>query len=134
MGKKRKQVAIKKSNKIKKYKKYLCFDLDNTLCATKGSDYINSKPIIKNIKFVNELYNKGFYILIFTARHMGKFKENKSKVVAYGFKKTHDQLKKWGLMFHKLEMGKPSFDYMIDDKSIFYKKSWTNKLKKILKV
>jgi|TARA_B100000787_G_scaffold57788_1_gene42090 hypothetical protein len=65
---------------------------------------------------------------------MGKFKENKSKVVAYGFKKTHDQLKKWGLMFHKLEMGKPSFDYMIDDKSIFYKKSWTNKLKKILKV
>ena len=126
-------MGTKKSVEVNKYKKLLCFDLDNTLCITKGSDYQNSKPILKNIKFVNKLYNKGFYILIFTARYMGKFKENKSKVIAYGFKKTHNQLIKWGLRFHKLEMGKPSFDFLIDDKSIFYKKNWFQELENKLK-
>ena len=134
MEKKRKQVGIKKSSKIKKFTKSLCFDLDNTLCKTKGSDYLNAKPIIKNIKFVNELYDKGFYILIFTARHMGKFKGKRSKAIAYGFQNTNKQIKKWGLKFHKLELGKPSFDYIIDDKSIFYKKNWINELKLILKI
>ena len=45
---------------MKKFKKIICFDLDNTLCTTKGSDYLNAKPILKNIKFVNELYKKNF--------------------------------------------------------------------------
>ena len=127
-------MGIKKSSKIKKFKKYLCFDLDNTLCQTKGSDYMNSKPIIKNIKFVNELYDNGYYILIFTARHMGKFQENRSKAIAYGFQNTRKQIISWGLKFHKLELGKPSFDYIVDDKSIFFKKNWINKLKTILKI
>ena len=134
MGKKRKRVEIKKSSKIKKFKKIICFDLDNTLCATKGSDYQNAKPILKNIKFVNDLYEKNFYILIFTARHMGKFKEKRSKAIAYGFENTRKQIKKWGLKFHRLELGKPSFDYVIDDKSIFFKKNWINQLKLILKI
>lgn len=134
MEKKRKQVGIKKSSKLKKFKKRICFDLDNTLCITKGSDYQNAKPILKNIKFVNELYKKNFYILIFTARHMGKFKEKRAKAIVYGFENTQKQLKKWGLKFHRLELGKPSFDYVIDDKSIFFKKDWINNLKLKLKI
>ena len=126
-------MGIKKTAEVKSYKKLLCFDLDNTLCLTRGSDYENSRPIIKNIKFVNNLYDNGFYILIFTARYMGRFNENKSKVVSYGYRKTHKQLCKWGLMFHKLEMGKPSYDYIVDDKSIFYKKNWTKELRNKLK-
>ena len=30
-------------------------DLDNTLCFTKDSDYINSTPIIERISYINEL-------------------------------------------------------------------------------
>lgn len=126
-------MGIKKSAEVINYKKHLCFDLDNTLCVTRGSDYQNSKPIIKKIKFVNDLYNNGFFILIFTARYMGRFKENKSKVISYGYKKTHNQLCKWGLKFHKLEMGKPSYDYIVDDKSIFFKKNWIKELSNKLK-
>ena len=124
-------MGIKKSNKIK-FKRTLCFDLDNTLCKTKGSKYEKSVPIKNKIKYVNSLYNKNYYILIFTARYMGKFKGNKSKVLSYGYKKTLKQITDWGLKFNKLEMGKPSYDYIIDDKSIFFKNNWIKEMNKIL--
>ena len=48
--------------------------------------------------------------------------------------KTFRQLKSWGLNFHKLKFGKPSFDIYVDDKSIFFKKKWhVNFKKKYLK-
>ena len=36
---------------------------------------------------------------------------------------TYNQLKKWGLNFHKLELGKPSFDVYVDDKNFNFKKN-----------
>ena len=39
---------------------------------------------------------------------------------------TFKQLKKWGVKFHVLKMGKPSFDLIIDDKAIFFNKKWNN--------
>ena len=58
---------------MKKKIKVICFDIDNTICRTNGSNYKNSKPIIKNIKYINHLYNKGFIIKDITARYMGKY-------------------------------------------------------------
>ena len=49
-------------------KKTLCFDIDNTICYTKKNFYSKSRPIKKNIKFINFLYDKNFCIKIFTAR------------------------------------------------------------------
>ena len=120
-----------KNNK-NNFKKIICFDLDNTLCNTAGSDYENSKPIKNKIKFVNSLYDQNYYILIFTARYMGKFKGKRSKVVSFGYKKTLSQIKSWGLKFNSLEMGKPSYDYIIDDKCIFFKKNWIKKINHLL--
>ena len=57
-------------------KKTICFDIDNTICKTIKSDYKKSKPIIKNIKCINDLYNQGHIIKIFTARYMGRTNEN----------------------------------------------------------
>ena len=65
---------------------------------------------------------------------MGRFKGNKNKVLKYGYKKTINQLKSWNLSFNELHMCKPTYDYWIDDKSIFFKKNWENKLLKILKL
>ena len=45
-----------------------------------------------------------------------------------GFKKTFQQLQSWGLQFHELFMGKPSFDILVDDKAFNYDKSWIKKL------
>ena len=63
--------------------KTLCFDLDNTLCKTKGNDYDNSKPKKNAINLVNKLYRKGYTIKIYTARYMGrsndKLKNKRSK-------------------------------------------------------
>ena len=59
----------------------LCFDIDGVICVTKNSNYRKSKPIKKNIKIINRLYKNNFHITLFTARYMGRFKENISKVI-----------------------------------------------------
>lgn len=111
-------------------KKIFCFDLDNTLCVTKKNDYINARPIQKNIDVVNKLYAKGFIVKIFTARFMGRCNENIHKAKKRGLLLTLKQLKRWKISHHKLIMGKPSYDLMIDDKSLGYNKSWAVKIKK----
>ena len=74
-------------------KEIICFDLDNVICNTINGDYKKSKPIKKNINLVNKLYNKGFYIKIFTARYMGRSNENVIKAKKKGLKSTIKQLK-----------------------------------------
>ena len=46
-----------------------------------------------------------------------------------GFKFTSLQLKKWKLKYHKLIMGKPSYDYFLDDKSFNNFKELMKKIK-----
>jgi len=98
-------------------KKIIIFDIDNTITKTKNNNYHSAKPIKKRIKLINRLYDKGHYIKIFTARYMGRNKENSNLVKKKYYKKTFDQLSQWGIKFHKLIMGKPSYDIFIDDKS-----------------
>ena len=33
-------------------------------------------------------------------------------------------MKKWKVKYHKLIIGKPSYDLFVDDKSIYFKKKW----------
>jgi hypothetical protein len=112
-------------------KKVLCFDLDNTLCKTKGTDYKKSKPIQKKINFINSLA-KSYTILIFTARFMGREKGNIAKAKKRGFIFTKNQLNNWGLKFDKLIFGKPTYDILVDDKNLGFKKKWIPDLKKKL--
>jgi len=109
-------------------KKKYCFDIDGVICKTKKDDYKNSKPIKKSIKIINELYDDGNIVLIFTARFMGRSKDNIKIAKKVGYKFTYNQLKKWNLKFHKLIFGKPSFDLFVDDKSIFFQKDWQKKI------
>lgn len=119
---------------MKKNFRVICFDLDNVLCRTKESDYKNSKPIKNAIKVVNKLFINGYYIKIFTSRFMGRNNENVKKAKKQGFLFTKRQLKKWGVLYHELILGKPSYDLFIDDKNIFFdKKKWIFKLKNRLK-
>ena len=48
--------------------KNFCFDIDETICHTKGTDYENSKPISTRIDQINNLKTKGNKIIFFTAR------------------------------------------------------------------
>ena len=104
----------------------LCFDLDGTLCSNTYGDYKNAKPIYNSIKKVNNLYDDGHYILIFTARYMGKFDGDIKKVYNFGYDFTKQQLDKWQIKYHKLVLGKPEFDLVIDDKNYNYSDNWPN--------
>ena len=107
-----------------------CFDLDNTICKTKGNDYLNSKPKKECIKLINRLYENGHIIKINTARYMGRNNDNFVKAKKQGYSKTLKQLKKWKIKFHKFNINKYSADIYIDDKSYNYNVGWKKKFKK----
>ena len=112
---------------MKNVKTY-CFDIDNTICSTKGKNYKSSKPKLEAIKKINSKYDKGHKIIIFTGRYMGRNNDNPRKAHKQGYKFTLNQLKSWGLKFHRLHMGKPTFDVLVDDKSLGFKKGWYKKI------
>ena len=113
-------------------KKILCFDIDGVICNTKNSNYLSSKPIIKNINFINYLHSQKYYIKIFTARYMGRNNENSRKAIKQGYSFTKKKLKSWGLKFDELIFGKPSFHVIIDDRALNFRKNWILDLKKKL--
>ena len=115
--------------------KTICFDIDQIICKTsiKGN-YSKSLPIKKNIKTINMAFNNGYKIILYTARYMGRYKGDLSKVKKYIKPLTIKQLSSWGVKYHEIYFGKPSFDLFIDDKSLFFKKDWSNFLKKKLKL
>ena len=115
--------------------KIICFDIDNVICSTnKSKDYKKSKPIKKNIKVINLLYNKGYRVIIFTARYMGRCNGKKALAEKKIKPLTTKQLKIWGVKYHEIFFGKPSYDLFIDDKAMFFKKSWSSILKNKFKL
>jgi uncharacterized HAD superfamily protein len=105
-------------------KKSLCFDIDNTICSTVGNNYKKSKPKKEIIKLINNLFDLGHEVNIFTARYMGRNKNDILKAKKNGYKMTKKQLDNWGVKYNKLFFGKPSADLYIDDKSICYQKNF----------
>jgi len=110
-------------------KKKICFDLDGTLCTNTYGDYLNAKPINIAIDKVNELYKSGYYIIIFTARYMGKSNGNIDEAYKIGYDLTKQQLDAWCIKYHELILGKPEYDIVVDDKSIFFKTNWYENFK-----
>ena len=64
---------------------------------------------------------------------MGRNNDDVKKANKQGYKFTYKQLKGWGLKFHKLYIGKPSFDFLVDDRSVGFKKNWYKNFNKIIK-
>lgn len=91
-------------------------DIDETICRSPNvPDYTISKPIIKNIKKANKLYDDGHYIVYWTARG--------SKTGKDWSEHTCRQLQSWGVKYHEIKFGKPIFDIFIDDK-VMNTKDW----------
>lgn len=100
-----------------KYKRIIV-DIDDTLCVVKNRDFINAVPIQKVIDKVNEYYDKGYEIVISTAR--GQNSCNTPEEMQNKYEKiTKEWLNKVGVKYHKLEIGyKQNADMYVDDKSI----------------
>ena len=87
------------------------FDLDGTLCDTRGKDYAGSVPILDRIERVNKLHDIGHTIIIDTARGSGSGEDWHGR--------TSQQLASWGVQYHELRAGiKPPADIYIDDRAI----------------
>ena len=91
--------------------KTYCFDMDGTICNTIDKQYAKATPYKLMVDKINELYENGNKIVIYTAR-------GTTSGVDY-----HDlnlsQLKDWGIKYHNLiDKNKPHFDLLIDDKAI----------------
>ena len=114
-------------------KKILCFDLDGVICTTTKGQYNKSKPKKENIKFINEMYDEGHVVKVFTARYMTRCNGNIKLVKKNGYDQAKKQLKRWKLKYHKLIMGKPSYDLFVDDKAFGFKKDWVKELRMIKK-
>ena len=97
------------NNDLKKNKTYV-IDIDGTICTNTNGDYENAQPYYDRIAKVNELYDAGEKIVMFTAR--GSTTNIEWEEI------TSDQLKKWGLKYHELKLKKPFGDFYIDDKAI----------------
>lgn len=114
-------------------KKIVCFDLDNVICKTINKNYRKSIKIKKTVDLINLLYSKDYYIKIFTARGMNKFKANKKKIKEAYFALTVLQLEKWKVKYHELIFYKPSYDFFIDDKTLGFRKDWQKNFLTVLK-
>ena len=94
---------------IKKEKKKIVIDVDGVVATlVKGLDYSKSKPIKKNINFINNLKKSGIKIIFFTARG--------TETGIDWEKTTRKQFKEWGVLYDQLIFGKPAADLYIDDK------------------
>ena len=105
--------------------KTIPFDLDDVICwhhpdyDEVGVDkYYHCEPIESGVELVNEYYDKGYRIIIYTARGMGAYDGNVNLVYERLYDLTFNHLKEWGVKFHRLVMGKLSYDLLIDDKAI----------------
>lgn len=88
----------------------IAIDIDGVICKDLYGDYENSRPYPKAIEKIKQLYNDGHQIWIFTSRG--------SKTGLDWRMFTEKQLSDWGIKYHKLIMGKPSFDVLVDDRAV----------------
>jgi len=90
------------------------FDLDGTICDTTYDfdtwEYLESTPRKDIIKKINELYDSGEHITIFTARGSVHKRD--------WLDETKKQLSDWGVKYHELRFGKPGGEIYVDDRTI----------------
>ena len=97
-------------------------DIDGTLIQhvnpTEKTNQISTVNILPGTLQKIKLWDsKNYNIILTTGR-----KESLRKI-------TEEELSKVGIIYDKLIMGKPSYDLIVDDKSLFFNKNWIDALK-----
>ena len=84
-------------------------DIDGTICDNTNSVYKDAVPFRDRIKHFNQLFDQGHEIHYWTARG-GSTGLDWTEL-------TTQQLYTWGVKYTSLKLGKPVYDYWIDDKA-----------------
>lgn len=90
--------------------KIFCFDLDGTICSEKGINYETEVVYPRIRDKIQNLYNQGNHIIVYTARGAKSGTDWKPLV--------KKQLQLWKVPYHEIIDKKPFADYYIDNKGI----------------
>ena len=91
-------------------KKIIAVDIDGVITLEDlGANFDKAFPNPEAIRLINKLYDEGNTIILWTAR--GKFKHKDVWSI------TKQQLHRWGVKYHILNIDKPTYDVIIDDKA-----------------
>jgi len=104
----------------------IALDIDGTLCNNTNGKYEEAKPYKRMIRLVNSLYEQGDYVIIHTARGMGRYNAVPGKAATKLYRLTQNQLDAWGVKYHELHLGKIHADVYVDDKGFRIKADGTS--------
>lgn len=93
--------------------KWIGIDFDKTLCESSGyPDYIPGEPFPGAVEVCQELHEKGYKIVIYTARHWADYHNIETWCAKYG------------IPIKGIICGKPLLLLMVDDKNIEFRGDW----------
>lgn len=119
--------------------KIIAFDLDDVICFRPvGYEHLGPlkydycQPNLNIVQIINELYDEGNKIVIYTARGMSQFNGDVSLIYSNLYSRTINQLNDWGLKYNQLVMGKIHYDLLVDDKALNSSNITKEKIKNFL--
>jgi capsule biosynthesis phosphatase len=98
--------------------KTIVFDVDDTILTTKNRDYENSQPKMEVIAGMRELKQKGWTIILNTARGMGRSNGNIESVRQEVIEEIEKFCTKYDVPYDTIMIGKPWAAYYVDDKAM----------------
>jgi hypothetical protein len=109
-----------KEDRTQHYSKVIIVDFDDTLCLHAGYDKSNiakGEPNLPLILKLNELFDRGYSIQIYTARGHISSRTRKEADTKYR-SVIQEWLQKYGVKYSHLTFNKPLGIIYIDDKSV----------------
>ena len=92
-------------------------DIDDTIAFHETREVENAAADLRVINKINELYDKGWRIILFTARGDRSCNTLEEKIAKYETV-TKNWLEANGVKYTELLFGKPNADYYVDDKNM----------------
>ena len=99
-------------------KQTIVFDVDDTILTTKNRDYANSQPMMEVIEGMRALKEAGWYIILQTARGMGRSGGDIETVREEVTKEITSFCEKFDVPYDMLLLGKPWAAWYVDDKAL----------------
>ena len=102
----------------------LVIDIDHTICTPNDSEkdtfekYGKATPKLEMIESIRKAKEKGFRIVLFTARRMATHNGDINKVISDVGDLTVNWLKENNVPYDELMFGKPNAVYYVDDKAL----------------
>ena len=98
--------------------KTMVVDVDDTILVTENRDYEHSKPVVPVVVKLREAREKGWRIVLYTARGMGRSNGNISEVADQVFREVATFCERHDVPYDEIILGKPWAAMYVDDKAL----------------